>query len=283
MYYLRNQHLTVSILDPIQDHDRLGPRFCTGGYIYQIEDAKAGTLLSGPEFPAERPSSVNGQGLPEVFQFTLYEDEREVEEDKLIIGVGIIEKRDAQLPYNLFTNAQTKTFCTWQISHYANSMRMATTQIYKNWALALEREIRLDGRAITISTQLQNLGSIPLPFRWFAHPFFPINSDWQCCRFLMPAHLPENPAYFTNANGFVEMHGDYHWQEGSFQLLDNCQGEKFSALQLHPQLGKIHVRGDFPLLKVAIWANDRTFSFEPFYQETIMVNQERAWSIHYHF
>jgi hypothetical protein len=79
MLYLSNQHLKIAILDPVQDQDRLGPRYCTGGYIYQVEDAKLGPLFSGPDYPAEPASGVNGQGVPEVFQFTLYEDEREIE------------------------------------------------------------------------------------------------------------------------------------------------------------------------------------------------------------
>jgi galactose mutarotase-like enzyme len=182
----------------------------------------------------------------------------------LIIGVGIVEKRERQLPYDLFKNAQTKTYCSWQISQNARSIRMLTTQAYKKWALDLEREILLDHRVITITTRLQNTGSTPLPFRWFAHPFFLLNADWQCCRFLMPAQLPENPAFFTNANGFVEMRDHHNWPEGYFQVLEGCEGEKFSAIQLHARLGQMQVRGDFPLSKVAIWANDRTFSFEPF-------------------
>jgi hypothetical protein len=54
------------------------------------------------------------------------------------------------------------------------------------------------------------------------------------------------------------------------------------AIQLHPQLEQIHVTGDSPLSKVAIWANDRTFSFEPFYEEIVPANQEKVWALSYH-
>ena len=89
MILLSNDGLSVTLLDPERDQDRMGPRFCTGGYIYQVEDHDLGPLLSGPEYPTERPSVINGQGLPEVFQFTCYADENEVPEKKLIIGVGL--------------------------------------------------------------------------------------------------------------------------------------------------------------------------------------------------
>ncbi|MDZ7289295.1 MAG: hypothetical protein ONB44_08055 [candidate division KSB1 bacterium] len=283
MYYLTNQYLTVAVLDPIRDQARLGPRFCTGGYVYQIEDAKFGPLLSGPEFPAEQPAVTNGQGLPEVFQFTLYDDECQMEEEKLIIGVGLVDKQDPSLPYHLLTNAYTKEFCIWQVFPSGNSIRMETTQTYKKWSLQLVKDVWLVHRTVTSHTHLRNIGRTLVRFRWFAHPFFPLNPSWECCQFLMPARLPDNPAYFLNASGVIEMNRHYHWREGFFQLLENCQGREFMAIQLHPQLEQIYVSGDFPLSKVAMWANDRTFSFEPFYEDVVPANQEKSWSLAFHF
>ncbi|MCI0693425.1 hypothetical protein L0337_15645 [candidate division KSB1 bacterium] len=282
MLYLHNHDLTVAVLDPVADRDRLGPRYCTGGYIYQVEDAVHGALFSGPEFPAERPLAANGQGLPEVFQFTLYDDEREIEHEKLIIGVGMVDKRDSAQPYNLFTNAYTKEFCAWRIDQNEKLIRMETAQTYKKWSFQLIKEVWLVNRTITSYTRLRNTGAAPVPFRWFAHPFFPLNPNWECCQFLMPAKLPDNPAYFINPSGLLEMNGNYNWREGYFQLLENCQGREFMAIQIHPQLEQIHVTGDFPLLKVAIWANDRTFSFEPFYEDLVPVDHEKVWALsHY--
>ena len=282
MFYLRNPHLTVAVLDPIVDRDRLGPRFCTGGYIYQVEDVKYGPLFSGPEFPAERPAVVNGQGLPEVFQFTLYDDEREIEEEKLIIGVGMVDKRDPAQPYNLFTNAHTKEFCVWRIVQNEKFIRRETVQAYKKWSFQLVKEVWLANRTITSYTRLRNTGTAPVPFRWFAHPFFPLNPNWECCQFLMPAKLPDNPAFFIQSGGLIEMNHNYNWREGYYQLLENCQGMEFMANQIHPQLEKIHVIGDFPLSKVAIWANDRTFSFEPFYENVVPAGQEKTWALSYY-
>lgn len=282
MLYLHNHDLTVAVLDPIADRARLGPRYCTGGYIYQVEDAAHGAIFSGPEFPVEQPLAANGQGLPEVFQFTLYDDEREIEEEKLIIGVGTVDKRDPALPYNLFTNARTKEFCVWRIDQSEKFIRMETTQTYKKWSLQLVKEVWLVNRTITSYTRLRNTGTEPVPFRWFAHPFFPLNPGWECCQFLMPAKLPDNPAYFINSVGLIEMNRQLDWREGYFQLLENGQGREFMAIQIHPLLEQIHVTGDFPLLKVAIWANDRTFSFEPFYEGIVPVDHEEVWAVSYH-
>ena len=68
MLTLQNRDLRIDILDPVRDAARLGPRFCWGGYIWQVHDATAGPLLTGPEWPEPAPSAFNGQGLPESFR-----------------------------------------------------------------------------------------------------------------------------------------------------------------------------------------------------------------------
>src|SRR5690606_13634653 len=70
MLALANTTLRVEVLDPSADADRmhLGPRFCWGGYVWQVHDAIAGPLLAGPEWPVKQPLPFNGQGLPESFR-----------------------------------------------------------------------------------------------------------------------------------------------------------------------------------------------------------------------
>jgi hypothetical protein len=121
--------------------------------------------------------------LPEVFQFTLYNEEREIEEEKLIIGVGIVDKRDLELPYHLFTNSRVLTLCDWQVFQSVERIRMETAQAYKQWSFQLTKEVLLHDRTITCQTRLRNIGAVPVPFRWFAHPFFPLTPDGRCCRF----------------------------------------------------------------------------------------------------
>ncbi len=283
MYFLNNSSLQVHILDPIVDQSRLGWRFCTGGYIYQVEDVRHGALLSGPEFPAENPAVTNGQGLPEVFQFTLYREEREIEEKKLIIGVGLIDKRDTALPYHLFTNAKVLSFCNWEVLQSDALLRFETTQTFKQWMFRLIREVSLHERCIRSATRLQNIGETPVPFRWFAHPFFPLTHDFRCCRLTGLSALPGNPGFELDSTGFIVMNAEYNWQEGGYLKFGQLNGAHLEAWQCHDSLGKIHASCDFPLSDVAIWANDKTFSFEPFYQVTVPPRHEQQWAIQYHF
>jgi hypothetical protein len=283
MYYLRNSHLTVTVLDPVRDQARLGPRFCTGGYIYQVEDTRHGPLLSGPEFPTEYPAVVNGQGLPKVFQFTLYHDEREIENKKLIIGVGMVDKRDSRLPYHLFTNSRVLSFCVWQVMQTSDLLRMETSQEYKEWALRLTKEVSLTDRTIRCTSKIHNTGTAAVPFRWFAHPFFPLTANWRCCKVSVPLRFPENSGFALDAEGFITMKRAYNWREGCYHLFEYVDNVRLIVTQHHPQLDRVQVTCDFPLSKLAIWANDKTFSVEPFYQDTILVNQQKTWAIGYEF
>ena len=74
MLHLANAHLRLDVLDPADATDaaRLGPRFCAGGFIWQIHDLTAAPapvpLLAGPEYPSPTPTPFNAQGLPESFR-----------------------------------------------------------------------------------------------------------------------------------------------------------------------------------------------------------------------
>ena len=62
MYSIANASLSVSILDPVADQQRFGTRYCTGGYIFQVDDSQHGALMSGPTYP-DRYDPFNGQGI----------------------------------------------------------------------------------------------------------------------------------------------------------------------------------------------------------------------------
>ena len=69
MLSLGNRELEVTVLDPVADRDRFGVRYCTGGYIYQITDARVGELMSGPTFP-DSFNWFDGQGIPDAFHLS---------------------------------------------------------------------------------------------------------------------------------------------------------------------------------------------------------------------
>ncbi|MDZ7269628.1 MAG: hypothetical protein ONB48_20265 [candidate division KSB1 bacterium] len=283
MYQLHNAQLTVDLLDPVADRARLGPRYCVGGYVFQVKDHRGRPLLSGPEYPSPAPTGTGGQGLPEVFQFTLYNEERELEDRKLIIGVGLVDKIRPELPYHLFTNAQTVAYADWQVEQTGTSLRMTTVQTFKQWSFRLVREVRLENKSLSSSTLLYNTGNTPLPFRWFAHPFFPLVDAGRCCQLAGLTTLPENPGFRLEADGFIVMNPEYNWPEGCYVKFETLNGKPLNARQAHDLCGELRVTGNFPLSDLALWANERTFSFEPFYQRTVPPQQETAWTIVYHF
>ena len=89
MYSLTNDQLSVEVLDPIADQARLGARYCTGGYIFQIHDPHVGALLSGPTYP-DAFNTFDGQGIPDAFNLGPLRAVGAATE-ALIIGVGLCE------------------------------------------------------------------------------------------------------------------------------------------------------------------------------------------------
>ena len=45
----------------------------------------------------------------------------------------------------------------------------------------------------------------------------------------------------------------------------------------------VKIASAFPLLKLALWANDRTFSIEPFFGGEIAPGSSKEWSLTYTF
>jgi hypothetical protein len=168
--YLANNQIRVTVLDPEQDRARLGPRFCTGGYVYQIEDLRHGPLLAGPEFPEPEPSVLNGQGMPDVFQFTLFNSPEEIPEKKLIIGVGIVENTGGRKAGESHFQSAVEEFARWDIERTAKTVTMHTNQHYRDWHFVLTRTLELNGRQLRSSTELHNVGPAPRPGRGGAHP-----------------------------------------------------------------------------------------------------------------
>jgi len=280
---ISNRSLTVQLLHPLQDRDRLGPRFCAGCFVYQIEDKAGGSLLSGPEYPSSAPSVINGQGLPEVFQHTLYTDPEEAPERKMIIGVGLVQNRPGLRNTDSHFNCRVMQKCQWSIDQQSDSVTMKTRQEEGKWSLDLTRRLELKDRTLRLSTELSNRGLGALPVRWFAHPFFPVPPDGRCLKFERRIDLPSNPAYMIDPEGWLSMKPDFRWPQGYFLELEGLEGECFRAIQNHPLLNQIELAGDFPLLRVAIWANDRTFSVEPFISATLQTGEGLAWSMTYTF
>lgn len=281
MLYLNNDVLSVHLIDPVSDFDRLGPRFCTGGYIYQVDKKDIGPLLAGPYYPAEFPPVSDGQGLPEVFQATLLQDDISDGDPLIIFGVGLIKyhhdihemrKKDAVLE-----------FCKWDIELTTESVRMTTVFNHNQWSYKMTRQVSLNENSVKISTKLQNLSNIEMPFRWFAHPFFQPNQNGDCGTFDFKTSLNPNPSFSLSEEGILKMKPDHDWEAGHYELVNDVSGIIMDARIYHPSGQSISMKGDFPMLKLALWANKRTFSTEPFFEKTLLPEEEAAWSLVYDF
>lgn len=280
MLHLANNQIRVTVLDPQEDRARLGPRFCTGGYVYQIEDLHHGTLLAGPEFPEPEPSVLNGQGMPDVFQFTLFDSPEEIPEKKLIIGVGIVENTSGRKAGESHFQSSVEEFATWEIQQKGKTIAMRTNQHYREWHLVLKRTLELRGRRLVSSTVLHNLGPAPLPFRWFAHPFFPLLPDRRCAILQQHFTLADNPGFHLGAAGLLTRKDSDTWKTGQYQLLSlSGPATPFMSRHFHPVVPAIYFSCDFVPTKVALWANDRTFSCEPFHEATLAPDDYQEWSI----
>ena len=279
MICLENPILRVSILHPDDDRRLLGPRYCTGGYIYQIEHARHGPLLSGPEFPSPSPDVINGQGAPDVFQNTLFEKSDEIPSHKLIIGVGLVENSMRLKQADSHFQAKVETACKWNIRHDSSSFTAATSQEYGEYMLSLTRSVQLREHEVLSSTFIQNRSALrPLPVRMFAHPFFPLPAS---ARFHSPVRIPPHPGFHNDENGSVRMRDDVEWNTGHFLDAEGFEGHPLSATITHPSAGEMRVTTDFPLFRLAFWANDRTFSVEPFHSLVLPPGGSAQWQIVY--
>jgi hypothetical protein len=283
MITLDNSELSVSILHPVDDRDRLGVRYCSGGYVYQVEDKHRGPLFSGPEYPSASPSVINGQGMPDVFQFTQFDDPNDCPPVKMIIGVGVLDNAVHQKASDVHFSLPIAEACAWEIDTTPASVVMRTRQALDGHALRLERSLHLSERTLVSTTILANTGSRALMFRWFAHPFFPRMATDESCILGFPYVLPECGGFFVDKVGAIGLRDSYDWKTGCFQLLEGIEDEQFCIRQRHPKCDTVHVDGNFPLHRVALWANEQTFSIEPFLQRTLQPGEDYAWTFSYRF
>lgn len=283
MLALQNQKLRVMILDPISDRQRLGSRYCTGGYIWQISDQISGDLFSGPMFPNPSPTQFDGQGAPEVFETALGLDDSSINETVLVIGVGEVVRSSPVQPFHVRDNPMVKEFCTWEIEQRDNSFSMRTTHKYKKYSLQLTRIISLIGKTVTSKSVISNCGEEPIPLRWFAHPFFPLNNDLVCSKFSRPYEIPDNPGFFLDKDGYLAMREEYAWEKGLYCPLKVDGEEPMIIRQRHPILSVLEVKLNFPVSSMPFWANANTFSFEPYLNTTLVPDSIKEWSIEYLF
>jgi hypothetical protein len=285
MLHIEGSGLRVSLLDPAADQARLGSRYCSGGYIWQVTDSQKGDLLSGPAYPAE-PPPFDGQGLPEVFEIALGQHRAKVGEDVYVIGVGRVKRESPVKPFHVRDNRKTSEYAAWKVESGNTEVTMTSEQSFQEWALKIIRKVSLEGRTVVSATSVINRGGVDLPLRWFAHPFFP-HAGLECFGFsreaTFAAYVPEAGGFQWNARGFVERKASHDWKKGCYQLLSLPFGFPVDVYQRHPLLGEIKVECRFPLAWLPIWGNERTISFEPYHHTVVTPGGMAEWSMRYNF
>ncbi|HRW08150.1 MAG TPA: hypothetical protein P5121_23770 [Caldilineaceae bacterium] len=284
MYTLESVELSVSILDPVVDQERLGSRYCVGGYIYQVTDPEQGELLTGPQYPDPYPDTFDGQGAPDMFFTPLGAEETPVGGDVGIIGVGLVRRTSPIEPFYVRHNPEVSEFLAWEVEASAAAITMRTTQTFRDWAYRLSRQVTLDGRTVHSETSIENTGEAILPVRWFAHPFFPLTPDRVYSRFSIPVSMPENEGYFINDDQFICQKPDYSWPRGFYQALtyEKPTGG-ITITQKHPTVGAVITTTDFAPDYLPVWSNANTFSFEPYFAAQLAQGEATAWRISYQF
>ncbi|MFW5686329.1 MAG: hypothetical protein ACOC0O_06720 [Spirochaetota bacterium] len=268
MFTLENDALSVSVLDPVADCGRMGPRYCTGGYVFQIHSG-GDPLLSGPTYPDDF-NWFDGQGIPDSFAHAPLRNPEAPGPLALIPGIGVCDTAEPRIVEH----------CEWEIERSDLRLRLSTEHDWKGYALTVERVVELSGRVIVSSTTVENRGRVQFPIAWFPHPFFPVPDD-ALCSFPAPIELPENTTYYVGADRYLRCR-DLSVQ-AAVPLSSGASGSGFTVLQRHPESGIVAARFDYPVRHVIVWGNTKTFSFEPYLERTVGVGASLTWNVEYHF
>lgn len=279
MLTLANAELTVDLIDPVVEQARLGPRFCWGGYIWQVHDRSIGTLLTGPEWPEVNPLPHNGQGLPESFRHSTTTGEPLLWDGAvgLAPGAGALG-RDAAGAIVVTTP------CVWQVDVQPDRVVFRTGQTVGRWSYSLERTIELRGRQLISRSRLTNRGATPIKLEWFAHPFFALQADG-LLRVTLPegTQLQDNPGYQLTGRELTLHHAFSGVHGGHLEHLSLPAGLPFAATLSHPRLTGVRFATDFAPFKCVLWANGNTLSLEPFLALNLAPGESREWTLTYDF
>ena len=279
MLVLGTDQLRVTLIDPEADRARLGPRYCAGGYIWQVRDQDGRELLTGPEGPAPEPSPFNGHGLPEAFRERTRDGRLLTWSDGtgVAIGAGLVQFDPAR-------EVRLVEPCPWSITRTEERLTFRTEHGAGDRAYALDRVIELKGRDLLSLTSLTNTGRTPLATQWFAHPFFPIHPATPHLATLpFASRLPENPGLRLTAGQLSLRRRFAGRDDGQFALLELPAEPCLTVFAAHPACGEIRLTTTFAPSECPVWANGYTWSIEPYQAIDLQPGQTRRWALHYSF
>jgi hypothetical protein len=280
---LAGDRLTVTVLEPQADEERLGSRYVAGGYVWQVTDAERGELLAGPCFPSPTPPPFDGQGAPEVFEIALGQDSARVGDEVYVIGVGRVRRESPVKPFHVRDNPRVTERASWLLTEPGPGVvEFRTRAAFGDFALELARSLSLRGRTLRSATVLTNVGARAIPVRWFAHPFFPWAGE-RWCRLSLESALPEGAPLVEDKEGYVARRSGSDWRRGHYVVPRVALGGRLAVEQAHPTLGVVRASCDFPLGGLALWGNEHTCSFEPFLHTIVAPGHDARWAVVYDF
>lgn len=254
MLEISNSALAVTLLNPNADRDRLGVRYCAGGYVFQIDDAEHGPLLTGPTYP-DSFNWFDGQGIPDSFNQAPIRSHGEPGVQALILGIGLCDTVDRKV----------LEFHDWRVRVEETDTVFSCRHQWEDIDVLLERNVRLDGRVVRSQTRVINQSMRHIPVTWFPHPFFPPPPGEEIAALSGPAVLTSGP-FAVGSDGYIV-------RSDPDSLETTCvtapATEPFSYFYRHPLLGIIGVRYSFAARHSYVWGNARTCSIEPFLDATV--------------
>lgn len=285
MFSLSDSALTVEVLDPRAAADRihLGPRFCWGGYIWQVQDAAAGPLFAGPQWPEPNPETPNGQGAPECFRHDEDDTGRSLllaDGRGFVIGVGDVEPGPKGKPV-------VTAPCMWTITETPGAIEFCTEQSGNGFACQLTRRVTLRGRTLTSATWITNTGPRPLPSHWFAHPFFALTDRLLTCDLPPTWGMAENAGYILDASHRLSFRKRFEHRQtkGDGHLVPLLVDPRtpLRAVVSHPTLREVIFTTEFVPTSCPIWGNDCAWSMEAYLRTLIEPGSHRVWKVNYEF
>lgn len=286
MLHLANRELSVELLDPAADAARQGWRYCWGGYIWQIHDAKLGPLLAGPEFPKPDPTAFNGQGLPESFRHRRRDTGTALTwsgETGVAIGAGSL----AAIPGLLAADPNSVRVvepCRWTVKSSADQVTFATRSSAAGFSYELTRRIELSGRTLTSYTALTNVGSPPLVLQWFAHPFWALTSNQAQVQLPAGTTITDNPSFAVDGAGLLRFQRPFLAEsDGQLSFLTLPSNGELAVSLDHPTLKRVTFATSFVPDECPFWANSHTVSVEPYLNLSLAPGETRRWHVRYGF
>jgi hypothetical protein len=277
MLYLSNNLLKISILHPENDIHYLGSRYCRGGYIWQVDSMAHGPLFSGPSFPDSHPPVFDGQGIPDVFETAIGSAVSKVGEYVHVIGVGDVLRSSNIIPFHVRWNPTVIAPCQWGIVQTSDVVEMSTAGVFKGYKYYLTKRVELDGSGWIVNINMHNVGTIPIPVRWFVHPFFPLNNDNISCTLSLPLTIPDNPG-FESTNNHITMVQTFDWKNGCYRTISVPWDKPVSVSINYPAVKNIAMKTSYGLSWLPVWANKNTFSIEPFFSRFLVPGESAEWN-----